>query len=300
MVVRHSDVVGVVSDEALAALACEGDAAALDHLLRRYQAWIYGVALRMLQTREDAEDAAQEILLRVATRLPEFRHASSLRTWVYRIAANCIVDRQRSRAEQAVHGFACYAAYLAAAGDADVDAEFASAQEREAMVSEARLSCTMGMLLCLTREQRLVFVLGEILGLDDASGSTAMDLAPATYRQQLHRARGQLRGFIEGRCGLVDPANACRCARKTRAFVADGIVDPQRLTFTPAHLDAVSRIAPSRADELHRLPDAFAVFRMRELRGPLDLVSGLWPLIDMRASGDAECRQGRVDDEREI
>jgi RNA polymerase sigma factor (sigma-70 family) len=76
--------------------AVGGDRAALDRLVRDLQGDIYGLALRMLWNREDAEDATQEILVRVVTRLAHFDFRSQLRTWVYRIAVNCILDVKKS------------------------------------------------------------------------------------------------------------------------------------------------------------------------------------------------------------
>jgi DNA-directed RNA polymerase specialized sigma24 family protein len=83
--------------EDLALQALEGDRDALDSLVRALQGDVYGLALRMLWNREDAEDATQEILVRIVTRLSQFRFQSSLRTWVYRLAVNCLLDLLHER-----------------------------------------------------------------------------------------------------------------------------------------------------------------------------------------------------------
>jgi RNA polymerase sigma factor (sigma-70 family) len=59
--------------------------------------------MRSSRFEDDAEDATQEVLLKIATRLESFRGDSSFRTWAYRIMANHVLDRQRSRPEQVVH-----------------------------------------------------------------------------------------------------------------------------------------------------------------------------------------------------
>src|SRR6476646_1769186 len=74
--------------EDLARLALDGDRDAVEHLVRGLQGDVYGLALRMLWNREDAEDATQEILARTVTRLAQFDFRSRLKTWVYRIATN--------------------------------------------------------------------------------------------------------------------------------------------------------------------------------------------------------------------
>jgi RNA polymerase sigma factor (sigma-70 family) len=217
-------------DDALVQLALSGDGAALQALLGRHQAFLFNVALRFLQVRSDAEDATQEALLRIATRLSSFRRGAKFRTWAYRIAFNHLLDRARSRPEDAVRGFDCYAEYLARAPDS-------STPEQALLVAEAALTCSLGMLLCFDREQRLVFILGEIFELSDREGSELVSVSPENFRQKLARARQQLSAFMQARCGLVDARNPCRCAQKTRAFVRDGIVNPQSLTFARGHLE---------------------------------------------------------------
>jgi len=69
-------------DRELARRAVAGDAAALEELLRRLQPSVLSLATYMLQSRADAEDATQEILVKVATRLATFEGASAVRTWV--------------------------------------------------------------------------------------------------------------------------------------------------------------------------------------------------------------------------
>jgi hypothetical protein len=89
----------------------------------------------------------------------------------------------------------------------------------------------MGMLLCLDRQQRMVFLLGEMLETSDVIGAELLGLGRANFRQLLARARTRLSDFMRGRCGVFDPAAPCRCARKMGAFVRDGIINPENLQF---------------------------------------------------------------------
>jgi RNA polymerase sigma factor (sigma-70 family) len=223
------------TDEALVDLATAGDRQALEALLRRQQAWIYNLAFYMLHHRQDAEDATQEILVRVVTGLSSFRRASAFRTWAHRIAVNHVLDRKRSRPEAVVTGFDCYADYLDRAPDEDFPDGAQASPETALLVEEASISCTMGMLLCLDRQQRMAFLLGEMLETNDVIGAELLGTTRENFRQSLARARAKLSGFMRGRCGLVDPQSSCRCARKTQAFVRDRIVDPKRLQFAVGH-----------------------------------------------------------------
>lgn len=83
-----------------ARLALAGNRAAVERLVRSLQNDIYGLALRMLCHREDAEDATQEILVRIVTRLSQFDFRSKLKTWAYRVAVNYILDVKKSAVER--------------------------------------------------------------------------------------------------------------------------------------------------------------------------------------------------------
>ncbi len=74
------------TDEQLVRLALSGQPSALEALLRRQQPRLYAVAFRVLQSPADAEDATQESLLKIATRLATFRGESAFGTWAWRIA----------------------------------------------------------------------------------------------------------------------------------------------------------------------------------------------------------------------
>jgi len=269
-------------DEELVGLALAGQSSALETLLRRHQRWLYNVAFRVLQSPADAEDATQESLLKIATRLATFRGESAFRTWAYRIAMRHLLDRKRSRPELSVASFDCYGDYLARAADEEPADLSATPADAQLIVEEAKQVCLLGMLLCLDREQRLVFVLGDLLGVSDTLGAEVLALSPDNFRQRLSRARRQLLEFAQGHCGLVDSGNRCRCARKTRAFIRDGIVDPERLLFARPHLARMEeassrgRAAFERAAFERAIETAgVALWREQHILEPPDLVARL-------------------------
>jgi DNA-directed RNA polymerase specialized sigma24 family protein len=228
-------------DAALVAQARKGDAAALDALVRRHQAFVYNLALRMLYFPAEAEDAAQEILARALAALPRFEGRSSLRTWLYRVAKNHLLNVKRDHKETLT--FAAYGAGLDATPDEDLPDPAAVPVDLRLLVDEARLGCTMAMLLCLEREARLAYVIGEIFGASDAVGAEVLELTRDAFRQRLSRARRDLHGFMNDHCGLVNPENPCRCAKKTQAFMRAGYVDPRSLLFARERVRTVREVA---------------------------------------------------------
>src|SRR5438552_6970389 len=86
-------------DAELVEQAKNGDRAALEKLVLRHQAWIYNIAVRMVFRPQDAEEVTQEVLVKIITKLGTFNGESSFRTWLYRIAANHVLNMKRRNAE---------------------------------------------------------------------------------------------------------------------------------------------------------------------------------------------------------
>ena len=83
----------------LVQLVQSGSKDALELLIGRHQRWIYNIAIRMLHHPQDAEDATQEILIKLVTKLSTFRGESQFRTWLYRLVVNHLLNLKRARAE---------------------------------------------------------------------------------------------------------------------------------------------------------------------------------------------------------
>jgi RNA polymerase sigma factor (sigma-70 family) len=216
--------------EALARRAVDGDRDAVASIVRELQANMYALALRMLWHPQDAEDATQEILVRVVTRLAQFDFKSRLRTWAYRVATNYLLDVKKSCVERRKLNFASFAEDLADglshAGPAD--------HERSVLTEEVKIGCTLGILQCLDRPHRLAYVLGETLDLSAPEAAEALDLEPAAFRKRLQRAREAIETFTRAHCGLVSDAATCACNRRVPAAVRLGRVRPNEPHFARA------------------------------------------------------------------
>ena len=148
------------------------------------------------------------------------------------------------------------------------------------LIDEARIGCTSGMLLCLDREQRLVYVLGEIFGVTDAIGAELLETSRDNFRQKLSRARRDLHSFMQDRCGLVNTANPCRCAKKTQAFIDAGYVDPGKLLFASAHVTRVREMAPETHEHIDALDASYAaIHRDHPFHASPDFVAALRTLL---------------------
>lgn len=268
-------------DQELVQLAKGGSRAALEELIVRHQTWIYNLALRMVHRPEDAKDTTQEVLIKLFTRLSTFDGRSSLRTWLYRIAINHLLNMKRGRAESRETTFAEYGQALDDTPDADLPDTQAVPTDVQLLIAEARIGCTSGMLLCLDRGQRLIFVLGSIFGVSDAVGAELLELSRDNFRQRLARARRDLQNFMQDKCGLVNTANPCRCAKKTRGFITAGHIDPNNLRFARERVTHVRDVAARVTVEIAGLDAAYAeVYRDHPFQNSPDFVAALRELMN--------------------
>ena len=247
--------------EEVAQRAVTGDRDALDALVRAVQPDIYAVALRMLWNREDAEDATQEILVRVVTQLSSFSFRSRLKTWVYRVAVNHLLDRKRSAVERMELNFVRLSEDLAEGLASDGPGE----NERSMLIEEVKIGCTLAMLQCLDRPHRLAYILGEILDLPGAEAAEALDVDPGVLRKRLERARSAILAFTSSYCGLVSDDAACRCNRRVTAAVRLGRARPDALEFADRAVSFEEvRTAVRRAGEARRALEVHRTSRPRE------------------------------------
>jgi RNA polymerase sigma factor (sigma-70 family) len=269
-----------IPDEELVAKAQSGDRDALEGLVRRHQAWVFNIATRMVWRRDLAEDATQEILIKVVTKLSTYRGQSQFRTWLYRIAVNHLLNVRKSEIEDKLSTFTDFSRTLDATPELDLPDPQTVPVELPLLVEEAKIGCMSGMLLCLERRQRLAFILGEIFGVNSDIGAEVMEISSDNFRQLLSRSRRDLYQFMQNKCGLINTANPCRCAKKTRGFMQLGFLDANRLQFTKARLARVNEVGPDRLNELESLDRKHAeLFREHGFLAPPDVAVKLRELI---------------------
>jgi len=265
------------NDAALVERAKGGNREALGELVAGAQQLVYNLALRMVADPVDAQDLSQEILIRVITGLPGFRGESAFKTWVYRVASNHLLTARKRGYEHHVESLDD-AAEKIGGGMADALAAGDAPAVDQILVKEAKLTCTSRMLLGLDRDHRLAFILGEILELSGEEAAEVLEIDPAAFRKRLSRARERMSVFTSKTCGIVDPANTCRCAMQASRLVRVGAIDPDRLCWTALPADG------GQVDEIERIERALVIFRSHPAyRAPSALADGLREVIQRSA-----------------
>ncbi len=205
----------------LATQAVEGDAAAMRRILDALAGPFHALALRMLGNHADADDATQESLLRVATRLSTFDGRAKLSTWAWRVAVRCVVDVKR---RQARLSFDVFEADLRDGLDPN-----APMPDDQVLLQQVKIGCGRALLQCLDADHRVAYVFGEILEMDGPLAASILEIEPATFRKRLSRARTRVREALQRQCGVVNENAPCRCrARVARAQELDRLATQDR------------------------------------------------------------------------
>lgn len=262
------------SDVQLIDQALEGNQHALEKLIRRHQAWIYNIAFRMVANPADAEDITQEILLKMITRLSIYNYKkASFRTWLYRIMVNHVINMRKRGHEKAIISFEDYFSAIEKIPGERVD----SIPGAEIMVEEVMIGCVAGMLLCLNRKQRIVFILGVIFDATDSQGSEILEISKANFRKILSRARAKLYNFMNQRCGIVNKNNPCRCRNKTKEFIQRGWINPNQTIFYQGKMSKVKDIICEKKDNFAKnyFSEYLRLFRDHPFYDPPDLTGWL-------------------------
>ena len=257
--------------------ATAGDKQALEAVLAEVQDLVFNLSLRMLGTFPDAEDAAQDILLKVMTHLSSFRGDSAFSTWVFRIAVNHLKDYKKHMFAHAPLSFEFYGEDIKHGKLEDIP-DLTQNTDQAILAEELKLSCTNVMLQCLDPESRCAFILGTMFRLDSRAAGDILDLTPEAYRQRLSRARRRMADFLSDYCGEYGNGT-CRCADRVNYAIQNRRIAPDRLEFTAARPSETALEVTAAMEELDGLAQQFSFCRLYQsperLKGMLrDILEG--------------------------
>lgn len=207
-----------------------GDKEALTLLLTEVQDTVFNLSLRMLGTIVDAEDATQDILIRIMTNLSSFRMESSFSTWVYRLSTNYLINYKKSMFSHAPLDFEHYGNDIRFA-QADNTEEWIESEHKIQLEHELKMSCTNVMLQCLDSDSRCIFILGTMFKIDSRTASKILDISPENYRQKLSRIRKKVAKFLLSNCGLTE-TGFCQCSKRITYAISQQRINPQKLSYS--------------------------------------------------------------------
>jgi RNA polymerase sigma factor (sigma-70 family) len=227
--------------------AMHGDRKALEELVISVKDKIYNLSLRYLWHPQNAEDATQEILIRIITNLSTFEGKSLFSTWCFRIGVNYLLNLKRDKTKHSI-SFSDFSNELREG----LDRPAYTGTDSAILEQEVKNGCTLGMLLCLTPELRIAFILDHVFELSSKEASTIVNVTPEAYRKRLSRAKESMEHFMHANCGLVNKAKACRCKKRISYAIEKRRIDPGHLLF----VDKL-KTYNNEMEELHHVADIY-------------------------------------------
>jgi RNA polymerase sigma-70 factor (ECF subfamily) len=164
--------------------ARSGDLAAFEALMRQHERLVLVTALRLLGKMEDAQDASQEVFLRLYRNLGRVEATHNIAGWLYRVTVNVCHDVRRRRPDET---------------PVDEAAELVSkgADPQQAATDRERRRVLEMSLRLLSEKERAALVLRDLEGLSTDEVARALGTSQATVRSQIFKARVKMRDFVE-------------------------------------------------------------------------------------------------------
>ena len=241
--------------EILVRKANSGDKKSLEKVVLNIKDYVYNLSLKMLLYPEDAEDATQEILVKVITHLSTFNHKSKFTTWVYRVATNYLLTYKGKQAREFIMPFDDYEKLIDNGHSFSIQYT-TNEGELFLLEEEVKVSCTQGLLLCLKPIDRMIYILSEVLEFNSIEGSEIMRISSDNFRKKLSRSRIKIRNFLHTKCGIANPKNPCRCNKKIDFLINQKIINPTDLRFAKFSKRSIDLV-----DKLGELEKSIAIYR---------------------------------------
>ncbi len=179
-----------MTNELLIKRAQRGEPRAFEELMTPYEGMIWRICWHYLENREDAQDAAQEVMLRAWRGLPAFRGEASLETWLYRLCVSACTDALRRRKLRVADSVdALLEEGREPASDAPGPEEQTERGERHEQLRIA--------LRQLPEEMRTPLILAAIEGLSYEEISHTLNINLGTVKSRINRARKQLAEILQ-------------------------------------------------------------------------------------------------------
>ncbi len=244
--------------QALVDKATSGDKKALETLVTDVQDMIFNLSLRMLGTFADAEDATQDILLKMITHLSSFRGESRFTTWVFQIAVNHLKSYKKHMFAHVPLSFDFYGNDIENGKIEDVP-DLTHYVEKDILAEVLNMSCSYVMLQCLDTESRCIFILGTMFQIDSRMAGDILGMTPEAYRQRLSRVRRKMADFLSQYCGEYG-SGSCRCKNRVNYAIQSRRLNPQQLDYVTAAEIPVKTISDvkSAMEEIDELSQDFS------------------------------------------
>lgn len=202
------------TDQILVTKAQNGCMKSFESLIKRYEKYIFNIALRMNAGCffDEAQDITQEVFIKVFKSLPQFKHNSSFKVWLYRIAFNTSIDYlKKNRKYPPWQTLECsHEEYLNTHHPA---VRYYNESERNLLLQEIKMKCLISFLICMTPKERAIYILISLLQIKGKIASEIFQISYTNLRKIHSRAQQKLCKALNDECSLINKDAPCKCEK---------------------------------------------------------------------------------------
>lgn len=181
-------------DEVVIRNAQDGDVEAFEEIVEKYQSMIYNLSYRMLGNPDDAQEASQEVFIRIYKSINKFKFDSKFSTWVYRITNNYCLDLIRKNKNDTV-----YIEKEIQTEDGNIQRELPDEgiSVENSVIRSEKIELVRKAILKLPSEYRAVVVLRDLEGESYSDIANVLSLPEGTVKSRINRGRRELKNILE-------------------------------------------------------------------------------------------------------
>lgn len=207
-------------------------------LVNKIKNQIFNLSLKFLNDFDSAEDATQDILIKIIKKYPTLIDRNKAFPWALKIATNHLINLKvrNNRFEFISFDIMEQDCKIVMSDTSNLNL---STEETDKLQLELKISCTLAMLMCLSKEERIVYVLSSMFNLSSVQGGEMMSITPELFRKKLSRAKHKLRNFLESNCGLINKDATCKCRNRLGYAIKNNRISFDNPTYlSPKYLDS--------------------------------------------------------------
>lgn len=240
--------------------AINGDCNSMESLIMMIKDKIFNMSLYFTGDFELAKDCTQEILIKIVTSLSQIKDETKFESWSYSIASNYLRNYKRDSKK--------YMGISFEAMEADTRSHLEIANTNDEAVNnikelayELKISCTIAMLMCLTKEDRILVIFSNIMRLDSAKIGEILNIKPEAVRKRLSRANQKTKNFINNNCGLLNKENPCNCRQRVNYAILQKRLSVGNHYFQDPDYLSDNEILINKIERMNNLEDIGDIFQ---------------------------------------
>lgn len=240
--------------------ALNGDRNSQSGLIELVKDKIFNIAVYYTGDFHLAQDCTQEILLKIISSLHKLKEAQKFENWAYTITSNYL--RNYYRDNKKYTGITLEA--MEAESTMHLEKNYAvhkDYSEEKEFIYELKVSCTTAMLMCLSKDDRVLLILSMMLELNSLQISEILDVSPEVVRKRLSRANTKIKNFIKNNCGLLNKENSCICRQRVNYAIAKGRVSVEDPYFLKKQHIENQDVLRNKMDKMEELAGISEIFK---------------------------------------